>query len=98
MEKFGENCKQTKNNNKIDFSCKNKSDFDQVIDYMQHGLSLSSSIQAMRYNYNYAEVTLPDNISLLSIKNLVKANLKKNTKILFYVTPVNFDSIKKVFW
>ena len=48
----------------------------------------------MRYNYNYAEVTLPDNVSLLSIKNLVKANLKNNTKILFYVTPVNLDSIK----
>ena len=40
MQKFEENCEIKKNNNKIDFGCINKLDYDQVIDYMQHGLPL----------------------------------------------------------
>ena len=96
LEKFKHICQIEKtNDSKSNINCEKQEYVDQIFDYMQHGLSLKQSITAMRYNYNYAESIISDNISLLSMKSLIKKAENSDIKILFYVTPVDLDNIMK---
>ena len=75
------------------FSCNDKTYFDQVFDYMKHGLSLNESILAMKYNYHYSENIDLNNTILKSLRSIVRKAEKSNFKILFYLTPINLESI-----
>ena len=93
---FQENCKKTTiDKNKSNFSCQKKEYLDQVYEYLQHGLLVNEAIQAMRYNYHYAENILYNNISLLSLKYIIEQSKNSNIKILFYITPIDLNNIMK---
>ena len=93
---FEENCKHTKIDKKGSrFSCKEQEYLDQTYAYMQYGLYADEALQAMRYNYHYAENILSDNTSLLSLKYLVEQAKSSNIKILFYITPIDLNNIMK---
>ena len=62
---------------------------------MQHGLNLKQALKVMRYNYHYAEDIKDTHSSFLNIKNLAKIFKEGNIKVLFYVTPLNLESIQK---
>ena len=79
----------------LTYSCNNKEYLNQLIEYMQHGLTLKQALQVMRYNYHYAENIKDTNTSFLNIINLAKMLKKNNIKVLFYVTPLNLESIQK---
>ena len=95
IENFKENCDVEIINNKKEFYCKSQDYFVQVMEYMQHGLTLRESIHAMRYNYHYAEYIEKNNISLLNIQSIIDKAKRLDFNILFYITPLNLDSIKK---
>ena len=79
----------------ITYSCNNKEYLKQLVEYMQHGLNLKQALKVMRYNYHYAENINDTNTSFLNIKNLAKIFNEGNIKVLFYVTPLNLESIQR---
>ena len=93
---FQENCKQIIiDESKSNFSCQKQEYLDQVYEYIQYGLIVNEAIQSMRYNYHYAENILSNNISLLSLRNLIEQSKNSNIKILFYITPIDLNNIMK---
>lgn len=75
------------------FYCKDKNDFDQALEYMQHGLTWVQAVQTMRYNYHYAEEIIDSNVIYKSFIKIIEYAKKKDLKILFYITPLNVTSI-----
>ena len=79
----------------VTYSCNNKEYLNQLIEYVQHGITLRQAIKVMRYNYHYAENIKDTNTSFLNIINLAKIFKEGNIKVLFYVTPLDIESIQK---
>ena len=95
------NCKiiyKKKNNSekfKQSLNCKEKIYFDQVYEYLQHGYGINHSIMAMRFNYHYAENIKPNNASLNDLRDIISQIKKYKIKVLFYITPIDLQSIIK---
>ena len=75
------------------FNCKEKKDFDQAVDYMQHGLTWKQAVHTMRYNNHYAEEIMLDNVIYKSFLNIIEYAKLNNLKIIFYITPLKVTSI-----
>lgn len=87
------NCYLSEKNNKQVVNCKHEEDFQQIVDYLQHQLTVKQAMMAMRFNYHYAEHINKENGSLLALREVVDIANNSEFKILFYYTPLNLEAI-----
>ncbi len=78
-----------------DLTCEDKKHFDQVIDYLQHGIDIFTAMKIMKLNYHYGEIISDNNKALIALEKMLLLLKKLEKKVLIYVTPHNFDVVSK---
>ena len=78
-----------------DLKCEDKDHFEQVNDYLQHGIDIFTAMKIMKLNYHYGEIISDNNKALLALENMLLLLNKLDKKVLLYVTPHNFDAVSQ---